>query len=164
MSNHDTIRAAFETSMEDDRSVDLDGFKEVLAEHDVDMNVRVTKSGKNTGQTNLSYKTGDMKQFVRGARLGSHYTFDDTVDEATGEIISGVGSQLEAKASGAPRQGRPTPRQTDPPKPVPVASEEELAEAQEVMERLAAQERIDIREDRLDAWIDDLARRGRAGR
>lgn len=164
MSNHDTIRAAFETSMEDDRSVDLDGFKEVLAEHDVDMNVRVTKSGKNTGQTNLSYKTGDMKQFVRGARLGSHYTFDDTVDEATGEIISGVGSQLEAKASGAPRQGRPTPRQTDPPKPVPVASEEELAEAQEVMERLAAQERIDIREDRLDAWIDDLARRERTRR
>lgn len=164
LSNHDTIRAAFETSMEDARAVDLDGFREVLGEHDVDMNVRVTKSGKNTGQTNLSYKTGDMKQYVRGARLGSHYAFDDTVDEATGEIISGVGSQLEAKASGAPRQGRPTPHQTAPPKPAPVATEEELAEAQEVMERLAAQERLAAREDRLDAWIDELAAREKTRR
>lgn len=159
LSNHDTIRTAFETSMEDDRSVDLDGFREVLGEHDVDMNVRVTKSGKNKGQTNLSYRTGDMKQFVRGTRLGSHYAFDDTVDQDTGEIISGVGSQLEANASGQPRQGRPAANQADPPKPDPVASEEELAEAQEVMERLAAQERIDAREDRLDAWIDELAAR-----
>ncbi|GAA1119281.1 relaxase/mobilization nuclease domain-containing protein [Nesterenkonia jeotgali] len=164
MSNHDTIRAAFETSMEDHRSVDLDGFREVLKEHDVDMNVRVTKSGKNVGQTNLSYRTGDMKQFVRGARLGSHYAFDDTVDEATGEIISGVGSQLEANAAGAPRQGRPAAHQTAPPKPDPVASDEELAEARETMERLAAQERLDAREDRLDAWIDELAHRERTRR
>ena len=130
ISNHDIIRAAFEDSMDDPRSVHLDGFVEVMAERYVTVNHRVARSGK-PGETNtLSYRLDVMKTPVRGTTLGDHFAFESAV------------SQLDANVSGKDREGRPEQRRTGPPKPCFVPTTQELVDAQSVVARLAQEEHL----------------------
>ncbi|WP_166791279.1 relaxase/mobilization nuclease domain-containing protein [Cryobacterium sp. Hh7] len=94
-SNHDIIRSAFEDSMDDPRSVDLDGFVEVMSENHVTVNLRVSRAGKPGEKHALSYRLDEMKTPVRGTSLGAHYAFDSTIQ------------QLEDNASGQERERRP---------------------------------------------------------
>ncbi|WP_166790039.1 relaxase/mobilization nuclease domain-containing protein [Cryobacterium sp. Sr3] len=139
ISNHDIIRAAFEDSMEDPRSVDLSGFVEVMSEHDVTVNHRVSRAGKPGEKHALSYRLDVMKTPVRGTTLGDHFAFDSTIQ------------QLEANASGQERERRPEKQRVGAPKPLPVLSAQELADAQTVVERLARSERAAQAEDQAAA-------------
>ncbi|MDH6238201.1 relaxase/mobilization nuclease domain-containing protein [Cryobacterium sp. CG_9.6] len=149
ISNHDIIRAAFEDSMEDPRSVDLDGFVEVMSEHDVTVNHRVSRAGKPGEKHALSYRLDDMKTPVRGTTLGDHFAFDSTIQ------------QLEDNASGQERERRPEKQRVGAPKATPVPTAQELADAQVVVERLARAERAAQAEDQaaadfLPAIIEDF--------
>ena len=139
ISNHDIIRAAFEDSMEDPRSVDLDGFVEVMSEHDVTVNQRVSRAGKPGEKHALSYRLDDMKTPVRGTTLGDHYAFDSTLQ------------QLEDNASGQERERRPEQQRVSAPKPLPVPTAQELADAQALVEGLARAERAAQAEDQATA-------------
>ena len=139
ISNHDIIRAAFEDSMEDPRSVDLDGFVEVMSEHDVTVNHRVSRAGKPGEKHALSYRLDDMKTPVRGTSLGGHYAFDSAIQ------------QLEDLASGQERERRPEQQRVGAPKPLPVPTAQELADAQALVERLARAERAAQAEDQAAA-------------
>lgn len=139
VSNHDIIRAAFETAMDDPRSVDLDSFVAVMSEHDVTVNRRIARAGK-PGETNtLSYRLDDMKTPVRGTTLGDHYAFESAVQ------------QLKADASGQERERRPEQQRVGAPKPLLSPTTQELADAQAVVKRLALEERTAQTEDRMNA-------------
>ncbi|MGO4689464.1 hypothetical protein [Glaciibacter sp. 2TAF33] len=139
ISNHDIIRAAFEDSMNDARSVDLDGFVGVMSEHDVTVNHRVTRAGKSGEKHALSYRLDDMKTPVRGTTLGEHFAFESTVQ------------QLEANASGEERERRPDQHHAGAPKQLSMPTAQELADAQAVVERLAREEREAQADDQADA-------------
>ena len=149
ISNHDIIRAAFETAMDDARSVHMDGFIEVMSEHDVTVNYRVSRAGKPNERHTLSYRLDDMKTPVRGTTLGDHYAYESTVE------------QLEANAAGLPRERRPAKQHAGTPKPLPSLTAQELAEAQAVVNQLALEERAaqteaQIAADFYDAKTEDL--------
>ncbi|WP_166789851.1 relaxase/mobilization nuclease domain-containing protein [Cryobacterium sp. TMT1-2-2] len=156
ISNHDIIRAAFEDSMDDPRSADLDGFVEVMSEYEVTVNHRVSRAGKPDEKHALSYRLDDMKTPVRGTTLGDHYAFDSTLQ------------QLNAKSSGQQRERRPEQQRVGAPKPLSVPTTQELADAQAVVARLAHDEHMTQTEERaaqiekeadndlLDAMIEDL--------
>ena len=117
------------------------------AEHGVEMNHRVTKTGRNKGKESVTYRTADMpidkngkKRYVDKA-LGHGYVFEGGLDKATGEIIPGIRAQLEDNAAGKWFPGRPQYRKPAPPKETPQHSDEELAEARSVMQQLAEEER-----------------------
>ena len=136
VSNHDIIRAAFETSMDDPRSVDLDSFVAVMSEHDVTVNRRIARAGK-PGETNtLSYRLDDMKTPVRGTTLGDHYAFESAIQ------------QFETNASGQERERRPEQQRVGAPKPLTVPTAQELTDAQAVVTRLAHDEHMAQTEER----------------
>jgi hypothetical protein len=149
ISNHDIIRVAFEASMDDPRSVDLEGFVEVMSEHEVTVNYRVSRAGKPGEKHALSYRLDEMKTPVRGTTLGDHFAFDSAIQ------------QLEDNASGQERERRPELQRAGAPKPLPVPTAQELADAQAVVERLAREERVAQAEDQaaadfLPAIIEDF--------
>jgi len=139
ISNHDIIRDACESSMDDPRSVDLDTFAEVMAEQGVEVTAPGWRRGKPPKLRRLSYKTAHMGTPVRGESLGAHYDY------------AGAVAQLEAKAAGQMPERRPEHVQAGPPRPVAVPTADELAEAQAVVAQLA-------REESLHVWLDDWAR------
>jgi len=139
ISNHDIIRAAFEDAMNDARSTDLDGFVEVMSEHDVTVNHRVTRAGKPDEKHALSYRLDDMKTPVRGTSLGDHYAFDSAVQ------------QLEANAAGEEREPRPEQLRVGAPKPLTVPTARVLADAQAVVDGLARAERAAQAEQQIKA-------------
>jgi hypothetical protein len=139
ISNHDIIRAAFEVSMDDARSVDLDGFIAVMAERDVTVNYRVTRAGKPDEKHALSYRLDDMETPVRGTTLGDHYTYENAIQ------------QLAANDSGAPRERRPETQHAGTPQPLPAPTAPKLADAQAVVEQLALEERSAQTEDQMEA-------------
>ena len=136
-SNHDIIRDAFEDSLADPRAVDLDAFVEVMQEHGVAVNHRVTRKGK-PGETHaLSYRLPEMPQNVRGTSLGEYYAFESAI------------AQLEANAAGLPRESRPERVQAGPPRPVDLPTNAELAEARAVVAQLAAAEHTEQISDQM---------------
>ncbi|WP_347233258.1 relaxase/mobilization nuclease domain-containing protein [Cryobacterium sp. MDB1-18-2] len=136
ISNHDIIRDAFEDSMNDARSVDVERFIEVLAERDVTVNHRVARAGK-PGETHaLSYRLDDMKTPVRGTTLGDHYAYESAL------------KQLESNARGLPRDRRREQPHAGAAKPLQAPTAEELDDAQAVVERLAREERLAQADDR----------------
>ena len=139
ISNHDMIRDAWERSMDDPQTVDLDSFVYSMAEYGVE----VTSPGEGRGTApkiyGLSYKAVKMRTPVRGKSLGERYDYAGTV------------AQLEAKAVGQMREPRLERVQAGPPRSVAEPSSEELSEAQADVAQLA-------REERLHAWLDDWAR------
>lgn len=139
-SNHDFIRSAYETSMEDPRVMDLQTFREVMRD---DHEVTVTLRGKK--KPTLSYKLPSMPQAVRGGdrtkQLGSHYSYESTM------------SQLEAKAAGLPRQKRPAPVPQLPPRPDPVITEQQHRDGMHTIDLLVAQEH----RERVQDWAEERA-------
>ncbi|WP_404464718.1 relaxase/mobilization nuclease domain-containing protein [Micrococcus antarcticus] len=153
-SDKDRIRAAIAEAMEDARAVDLDGLRQALTERGVELHHRVTKTGKNRGKQTVSFKLPEMARYVGARRLGAMYAWDDTVDTATGEIVEGIESQLEANRSGRRRAPRPAPVTTRPPRPVATLDDAGIAEARALVVRLAEQER---QRQRAAEWIKNLA-------
>lgn len=139
-SNHDVIRDAYEQAMDDPRSVDLDGFVEVLGEHGVEVTVRGSK------RPALSYRLPDaMRTNVRGTTLGEHYAYEETLE------------QLAANAAGKSRRRRPQPAPEPVARPATAISRAEVEQAQELMQRLARDERARAREDRVEARLAQLS-------
>ncbi|MEU3331322.1 relaxase/mobilization nuclease domain-containing protein [Glutamicibacter creatinolyticus] len=139
-SNHDVIRDAYEQAMDDPRSLDLDGFVEVLGERGVEVTVRGSK------RPALSYRLPDaMKTNVRGTTLGEHYAYEETLE------------QLAANAAGEPRRRRPQPAPEPVARPATAISRAEVEQAQELMQRLARDERARALDDRVEARLAQLS-------
>ncbi|MEJ5920057.1 hypothetical protein [Corynebacterium sp. H78] len=140
-SDADVIRNAIEVAMNDPRAVDVDGLRAVLAEQGIESHYRTTKTGRNAGRQSISFKLPHMPRFTGARTLGSRYGWDDVVVAETGEVIEGIGSQLECNAAGRPRQSRPTHAQTPPSRAASTPTQAELDEAQRVVDELARSER-----------------------
>lgn len=139
-SNHDVIRDAYEQAMDDPRSVDMDGFVEVLGEHGVEVTVRGAK------RPALSYRLPEaMRTNVRGTTLGEHYAYEETLE------------QLTANAAGKPRRRRPQPVPEPAARPATPVSTAEVEQARELMQRLAWDERARAIEDRVEARLAQLS-------
>lgn len=139
-SNHDVIRDAYEQAMDDARSVDLDGFVEVLGEHGVEVTVRGSQ------RPALSYRLPEaMKTNVRGTTLGEHYAYVETLE------------QLAANAAGEPRRRRPEPVPEPAARPATAVSAAEVEQARELMEWLARDERARAVADRVEARLAQMA-------
>lgn len=150
-SEHEKLRDVISAALADARATDRDGFMQAVtehgAEHGVEMNHRVTKTGRNKGKESVTYRTEDMpidkngkKRYVDKA-LGPGFVFEGGLDKATGEIIPGIRAQLEENAAGKWFPGRPRHRKPASPKEAPQHSVEELTEARRVMQQLAEEER-----------------------
>ena len=142
LSNHDKVREAFETAMDDARATDLDAWKAVMAEHGVTVTEPGWRRGNAPKVPRLSYQLGDMTTPVRAKTLGEHYDYASTV-----EI-------LDANVHGRPRIRRPESVKAGKPRLVAQPTKEELAEAHASVALLARVER-DLRaaEDELDSWV-----------
>ena len=139
ISNHDMIRDAWELSMDDPRTADLDSFVHVMAEHGVEVTAPGSRHGTLPIIYRLSYRAAQMRTPVRGKSLGERYDY------------AGAVAQLEAKAAGLMREPRPKRVPAGPPRSVAVPTAKELAKAQADVAQLG-------REERLHAWLDDWAR------
>ncbi len=140
-SDADVIRDAIEAALDDPRAVDVEGLRTVLAEHDVEAHHRTTRTGRNAGQQRISFKLPHMPRFTGARTLGSRYGWDDSVIAETGEVVEGLGSQLECNATGRPRQPRPARWRTPPPRAASTPTQAELDEAQRVVDELARRAR-----------------------
>ncbi|GAA4195511.1 hypothetical protein GCM10022219_20660 [Microbacterium oryzae] len=138
-SNHDRIRDAFETAIDDPRAVTLEAWTAVMAEHGVTVTEPGWRRGKPPKIARLSYQLDGMATPVRASTLGTHYDHASTL------------AMLDDNAYGRPRPPRPAAVKTGPPRPVTEPTPEELTEAHAAVVTLA-------REEQLDAWIDDRAR------
>ncbi|QZY52258.1 relaxase family protein [Leucobacter tenebrionis] len=140
-SNHDIIRDAFESAMDDPRAVSLAAFIEVMAEQDVLVNERITRAGTPRERRALSYRLPDMKQNVRGTTLGDHYAHESAV------------RQLAANAAGIPRERRPERVVAGPPRPVEAPTPAELAAIRRDVLAYARDEQLDRMEEEFSAAL-----------
>ena len=177
VSTDDRLRDAYEAALEEmialhssGHPVGLDGLSAALDGLGVETKHSVTKSGRNKGKETLSLRTTDMpvdtngnKRWRRGAELGAHFTLMDTTDRATGEVIPGIRSQLDAITRGEEPERRPARVQAGAPKPVRVPTPDELSEARTVVDELARSERLErMDEDFSTASIVDFDAAGEA--
>lgn len=140
-SDADVIRDAIEVALDDPRSTDVDGLRVVLQEQGVEAHHRTTKTGRNAGRQSISFKLPHMPRYAGAKRLGARYGWDDVVVAETGEVVDGIGSQLEANRLGLPMAPRSSRMKAPPPRPVSTPTTAELDEAQRVVDELARSER-----------------------
>ncbi|MEE1622934.1 hypothetical protein ACQ7DA_16690 [Zafaria sp. J156] len=142
VSNHDRIRIAFESAMDDPRSVDLDSWKAVMSEHDVTVTEPGWRRGKPPKVPRLSYQLAGVATPVRASTLGDRYDHSSALE------------QLSANAQGQPREPSPEPVLTKGPRPLTKVTDEELAAAQVLVARLAREEHaLRAEETELLQWI-----------
>lgn len=156
-SNHDAIRDAmwsalhdprsvddaFRGTMGDPRTVDRSAFEAVMAEYGAKHGLSVEdpgwRRGKPPKQRKISYKLDGMATNVRGETLGEQYEADF------------IYRQLCAVAAGRDIEPRVESAVVGPARPVTKPTDDELTEARATIEEL-------VREEELDAWVEDWAR------
>lgn len=156
-SNHDIIRDAMWSALHDPRSVDdafrgtmsdpctvdRSAFEAVMAEYGAKHGLSVEdpgwRRGKPPKQRKISYKLDGMATNVRGETLGEQYEADF------------IYRQLCAVAAGREIEPRVESAVVGPARPVTKPTDDELTQARATIEEL-------VREEELDAWVEDWAR------